>query len=385
MWLSCFQNIVLMFGNLILLVLGVIVINALIQRRLLQRISLLIWGFLWIYIICLSSGDGVIFKSLITIIYTISLFLLFLLLCLAYRFKSLFFILYDFLLFLKSRLIMPKSGVVYGINSFELLKMYLRYVGMYIYTMEFIPKKIEPKIIKDKLLNFTLNFSTYSGMFCMFNEIFAYDIYKFAATKSSPKIIDCGSNIGLSILYFKSLYPDAEIIGFEPCSQTFEILQKNVEDNNLKNVVVYNKALSDKDEKISFYVSKDYPAHGGTSAAEAKNNQKGNLEQVVDAVKLSEYITQPVAFLKMDIEGAEDLVLKELADSGKLEQVKCMILEYHHHLYDTNKDCLAAVLKYFEENNFGYKFNSVEKASAGNKMRNTLIIYAYNKSYDIKS
>lgn len=291
--------------------------------------------------------------------------------------------LYDFFLFLKYRIIFSKNSNAYGISSSKLLKMYLHYLIKYIYSLEFTYPNANPRIIRDKLLNFTLNFSTYGGMFCMFNEIFAYDIYKFTATNSSPKIIDCGSNIGLSILYFKSLYPDANVIGFEPCPETFNLLQKNIEENKLENVVIYNKALSDKEEKISFYVSKDYPAHGGTSSSEAKNNKQVNLEQIVDSVKLSEYINQPIDFLKMDIEGAEDLVLKELAGSGKLKQVKSMILEYHHHMYDPNKDCLAAVLKYLEDNNFGYQFNSIEKASVGNKMRNTLIIYAYNKT-DIK-
>ena len=33
--------------------------------------------------------------------------------------------------------------------------------------------------------------------------------------------------IGLSIFYFKSIYPDSTILGFEPNPENFEILKKN--------------------------------------------------------------------------------------------------------------------------------------------------------------
>src|SRR5919109_152962 len=44
-----------------------------------------------------------------------------------------------------------------------------------------------------------------------------------------PKIIlDIGSNIGASIIYFHHQFPDANIFGFEPHPDTFRILEKNV-------------------------------------------------------------------------------------------------------------------------------------------------------------
>lgn len=50
----------------------------------------------------------------------------------------------------------------------------------------------------------------------LFNELFADACYSFRAQTDSPLIFDCGSNIGLSILFFKKLYPKARVIGFEP-------------------------------------------------------------------------------------------------------------------------------------------------------------------------
>ena len=48
-----------------------------------------------------------------------------------------------------------------------------------------------------------------------YKELFRHETYKFLATKQAPKIIDCGTNIGMSIIYFKTLYPDASITAFE--------------------------------------------------------------------------------------------------------------------------------------------------------------------------
>src|SRR5688572_17057445 len=46
------------------------------------------------------------------------------------------------------------------------------------------------------------------------DEIFVEEVYKFKAESDHPVILDCGANIGLSLVYFKKLYPNAHIIAF---------------------------------------------------------------------------------------------------------------------------------------------------------------------------
>src|SRR5688572_17248330 len=43
-------------------------------------------------------------------------------------------------------------------------------------------------------------------------EIFAEEIYNIDFETNNPYIIDCGSNIGLAVIYLKTRYPSAEII-----------------------------------------------------------------------------------------------------------------------------------------------------------------------------
>ena len=64
----------------------------------------------------------------------------------------------------------------------------------------------------------------------------------FLPSKINPKVIfDIGGNIGITSIYLASLFPDAKIYTFEPLSENFEILQKNIK--NYKNIRAFNYGL----------------------------------------------------------------------------------------------------------------------------------------------
>jgi FkbM family methyltransferase len=42
-----------------------------------------------------------------------------------------------------------------------------------------------------------------------------------------PLIVDCGSNIGVSVLWLTARYPEAHIVAIEPAPDNFELLRKN--------------------------------------------------------------------------------------------------------------------------------------------------------------
>src|SRR5207253_914590 len=62
-------------------------------------------------------------------------------------------------------------------------------------------------------------------------------------------ILDIGSSIGSSILYFHRQFPDAKIFGFEPHPDTFRILQENVA--HLPGVMVFNYGLGATHQRIA--------------------------------------------------------------------------------------------------------------------------------------
>ena len=63
------------------------------------------------------------------------------------------------------------------------------------------------------------------------DELFVDEVYKSVLNTEQPYILDCGANIGLSVIYFKKQWPNATVIAFEPDEKNFEYLNKNTEDN----------------------------------------------------------------------------------------------------------------------------------------------------------
>jgi len=63
-------------------------------------------------------------------------------------------------------------------------------------------------------------------------------------------VVDVGANIGYYTLLLAKICK--KVYAFEPDKTSFLILKKNVEENKLKNVVLINKAVSDKRGKVKF-------------------------------------------------------------------------------------------------------------------------------------
>lgn len=154
-----------------------------------------------------------------------------------------------------------------------------------------------------------------------YREIFDEEIYLFNCEKESPYIIDCGSNIGLSILYLKKQFPGAHIVGFEPDPLIFDILQENVNNFGLSNIKLENKAVwNENDLHLGFRPEKGL---GGRLDFTLVSSDR----LVVKTVRLKDYLTEPIDFLKIDIEGVEVVVLEDIKED--LHWVEKMFVEYH--------------------------------------------------------
>ena len=171
-----------------------------------------------------------------------------------------------------------------------------------------------------------MRFNDGPNLYILYKDIFVHRIYHFDAVRPDPFILDCGSNIGMSILYFKQRYPQARIIGFEPDPDIIPFLESNIAGNHLKNVKWEQAALSRDSEKKIFY--SDGICGSGldeTLTLESSYNWK-RFE--VPCLRLRDYLAEPVDFLKMNIEGAEYEVLADSED--RLRRIREMIIEYHH-------------------------------------------------------
>jgi len=147
--------------------------------------------------------------------------------------------------------------------------------------------------------------------------------------KEGDIVVDAGANIGYyTILLSKAIGPNGKVYAFEPERSRFDLLTKNIKENNCNNVVLVNKALSDKEEKIKFYIDKKDKGLSGIL------NDSEKYEVAVQATTLDNEITESIDFMKMDIEGSELNALKGATTS--LRSCKKMVIEVPENRKDFN-------------------------------------------------
>lgn len=152
-------------------------------------------------------------------------------------------------------------------------------------------------------------------------DIFGHEIYGFECADDAPRILDCGGHFGLATLYFKSQFPKARITTFEPDPSVLPLLRENLASNGYNDVEIVPCALADSAGPRQLTSALD----GSRLVADFGGSPQSAT--LVEAVRLSDFLTDPVDFVKMNIEGAELAVLKE-AQAG-LGTVDKMVIEYH--------------------------------------------------------
>lgn len=234
---------------------------------------------------------------------------------------------------------------------------------------------------KTRLAGYTVHFGNISQLKLLYKEIFVKENYK-CDLSNAPYIIDGGANIGLAVLYLKKHFPNAKIVAFEPNPDSFECLKKNVAVNKLEGVEIYPAALSDKDGTLTFYTSSDMPsADVGASAVKGHvdhyHSTKGEIIEVtVPSKSLSPFMDRRVDLLKLDIEGSEGAVMKEIA--AKFDTVENLIMEYHYQA-DNAGNKLGDILKVIENSNHVF-FVSLIGRSVALKPVNSYLVQSKKRS-----
>ena len=161
--------------------------------------------------------------------------------------------------------------------------------------------------------------------------------------KPGTDILDVGGNIGYNSLMFSDYGP---VHTFEPMFH--EIIQKNVNQNNLKNsVTVHPYGLSSKSDKVNIYRPKiqhvDKTNYGGYSMTHSE--QHLDEHTVVDIKRLDDVYNGTPSIIKVDIEGHEEEFLKGAETIIKVHKPVLMI-----EIHDGERDKMFPIIK-----ELGYK------------------------------
>ncbi|HEX3799014.1 MAG TPA: FkbM family methyltransferase [Verrucomicrobiae bacterium] len=160
-------------------------------------------------------------------------------------------------------------------------------------------------------------------------EIFQHEEYTFVrdVIKDAGLIVDLGANVGYSLRYWQTLFPNAQILAMEPEPNNFLMCARNVGSAGLaKQVTLLQAAAGARRELLRLVDGGEgewaYRTEGGAS-------QRGCA---VDVLPLGEVLAQHVKgrkidLLKCDIEGAEKDLFAHCAPW--IEMVNAIVVELH--------------------------------------------------------
>ncbi len=255
---------------------------------------------------------------------------------------------------------------------FKVLKYYLCYSS---FQKMFLDSKTKQE---GKIILFDKEFYYHYGLafYDTYKEVFENNIYEFKTNSPKPIIIDCGANMGLSVLYFSKKHPKAEIIAFEPDEAVLPFLEKNIQVQEIKNVKLYKKAVWTEETELQFYTDNGL---GGRVGKEYDNQ----TPKLIKSLRLRDFLDKhcSIDMLKIDIEGPEYIVLKDCEDL--LFKVNNIFIEYHS-FYDEEQhlDDVLSILKkqgfrYHLKQSFSRKRPFIDNILVNEKFDMAINVFAY--------
>ena len=208
------------------------------------------------------------------------------------------------------------------------------------------------------------------------DEVFTSDIYHFKCKTEQPLIVDCGANIGLSMLYFKRIFPKAKIHAFEPDTKNYEYFLKNVKSFGWEtSVFPYQKLVSNTDGYEFF-------EELGNAGSKISKNDSGKR---IEKIRLKDFLLSlesKINFLKIDIEGSEFDVLPDL--KSIFPKIEKMYIEFHldknnfQEFYQYIEGLLGDDFNFQITTNFLENENIYESIGSGNS-KTYYNVFAVNK------
>jgi len=178
----------------------------------------------------------------------------------------------------------------------------------------------------------------------IYKEVYLDKIYADIFRNKQPRsmiIVDVGANIGIVTQYMRPYA--AKLYAIEPSSEHFEALVRNKEFNNWDNVETFKVALADKDGETTLMKKPDNRTMN--SIEMGKRNPDGSLlhpsrtrhpyiePEIVKTMAMDTFFEEnkitEVDFMKFDVEGAEDLILRSEGFRKVADKIKAIGVEFH--------------------------------------------------------
>lgn len=157
--------------------------------------------------------------------------------------------------------------------------------------------------------------------------------------KEDNVVVDLGANIGyFTLLAARLVGKKGKVYAFEPEPKNYDYLIKNIKLNDYENIVALQKAVSDKKGKTKLFICPYDTGHHTINQHEGIeaykqgrviDDKKDFIE--IETITLDEFFEgeeESIDFIKIDVEGAEMLVLSGMDRMLRKNKRLKMIVEF---------------------------------------------------------
>ncbi len=161
-----------------------------------------------------------------------------------------------------------------------------------------------------------------------FREIYVWKAYeRIREVKPGDVVVDAGAMVGTFTLKAAS-QGASRILAFEPFPSSFELLNENIKRNELNNVDAFDVALSQCNGEMKLWSHENPGSQSLTDMKDPKKFIMVPTKRLDDVLK--EEDVEHVDFIKIDVEGAETLVLMGAKETLKRTPIHLGIAVYHY-------------------------------------------------------
>ena len=173
---------------------------------------------------------------------------------------------------------------------------------------------------------------------------------------NGKSVLDAGGYVGDSALIIRKYVKEGTIYSFEAKAENCERIPLTAAWNGLHDVVPVNKALGEREGEISFYVSKS-PGMSETCSSVVIDGcclHEGEIvERKVPCTTVDAFVREnklEVGLIKVDVEGAEQMLLRGAEQTLREQRPTLCIAIYH------NMDDFMHIKPWLENLGLGYHF-----------------------------
>lgn len=192
--------------------------------------------------------------------------------------------------------------------------------------------------------------------------------------KPGMVVIDIGSNLGYYALLESRLVGNTgKVYAIEPVEENYEVLCRNIELNNYKNIETFKCAIGNKNEEMEFTLTNG--SNWGTmmSMKNASDFYGRRMKKIskdkinVNTITLDKFIEdnniKKVDFIRMDVEGYETEIIKGMQKTLKNMPNLKLFIEFHYSHFKNADKIMGKAIQNILDKGFEPKHLIVRKSN----------------------